>query len=47
MPDEQGNIPPETINYRVAVQLAEMTALRQAFAEAHEGDGKRRKSKRR
>ncbi len=44
MPDAQGNIPPETINYRVAVQLAEMTALRQAFAEVHGGgDGGGRK----
>jgi predicted ATP-dependent protease len=45
MPDEQGNIPPETINYRVAVQLAEMTALRQAFAEAHGGGVNQKKRK--
>jgi predicted ATP-dependent protease len=45
MPDEQGNIPPDTINYRVAVQLAEMTALRQAFAEAHGGGVNQKKRK--
>jgi len=45
LPDEQGNIPPETINYRVAVQLAEMTALRQAFAETHGGSGNQKKRK--
>ncbi|WP_126446546.1 Lon protease family protein [Sulfuricystis multivorans] len=45
MPDEQGNIPPGTINYLIAVQLAEMAALRQAFAEVHGGGHKKQQKK--
>ncbi|NWG32231.1 MAG: AAA family ATPase [Rhodocyclaceae bacterium] len=45
LPDEQGNIPPGTINYRVAVQLAEMAALRQTFAEAHGSGGRKKRKK--
>ncbi|MDI6748746.1 MAG: AAA family ATPase [Rhodocyclaceae bacterium] len=45
LPDEQGNIPPDTINYLVAVQLAEMATLRQAFAEAHGGGHKKQQKK--
>lgn len=33
-PDEQGGVAEGTINYRVAAQIAEMSALRQAFAAA-------------
>ena len=40
-PDAQGLVPEGTINYLVATQLAELTALRQAYAAA----GKKRSSK--
>ncbi|MBI3140246.1 MAG: AAA family ATPase [Rhodocyclales bacterium] len=40
-PDQQGMVPAGTINYLVASQLAEMSALRQAFAAS----GKRRTAK--
>ncbi|MFN3884419.1 MAG: Lon protease family protein [Rhodocyclaceae bacterium] len=46
IPDERGNIAPDTINYQVAVQIAEMAALRQAFAEAHgSGSGHKKRNK--
>ena len=38
VPDEQGMVPEGTLNYLVAAQLAEMSAVRQAFASS----GKRR-----
>jgi len=41
LPDEQGIVPEGTVNYLVATQLAEMSALRQAFGSA----GKRRSAK--
>jgi len=44
-PDEQGEIAAGTVNYLVAVRLAELWALRQAFAETP-GGGTRRKRKR-
>lgn len=31
-PDEQGNLPPDSINARVAARLNELAAMRQAFA---------------
>ncbi|MDD5176492.1 MAG: ATP-binding protein [Sterolibacterium sp.] len=34
VPDEQGLVPEDTINYLVATQLTEMSALRQAFGSA-------------
>ena len=40
-PDAQGLVPEGTINYLVATQLAELTALRQAYAAA----GKKRGGK--
>ncbi|MEW6163439.1 MAG: AAA family ATPase [Pseudomonadota bacterium] len=44
-PDEKGEVPAGTMNYLVAVQLAELWALRQAFGESGLG-GARRKRKR-
>ncbi|MFA7268114.1 MAG: ATP-binding protein [Sterolibacterium sp.] len=41
MPDEQGVVPEGSVNYLVATQLAEMSALRQAFGSS----GKRRLAK--
>jgi lon-related putative ATP-dependent protease len=40
MPDPEGNLPPGSINYLVAAELAEMTALRERF-----NNGKKRKKK--
>ena len=34
VPDEQGVVPEGTLNYLVAAQLAEMSAVRQAFASS-------------
>ncbi len=42
-PDEKGEVPPGTMNYLVAVQLAELSALRQAFSEAKEHGGQHKK----
>ncbi|MCX8018132.1 MAG: AAA family ATPase, partial [Rhodocyclaceae bacterium] len=42
-PNEQGEVPPGTMNYRVAVQLAELWALRQAFGEEKRREGRKRK----
>ncbi|MBZ0142891.1 MAG: AAA family ATPase [Rhodocyclaceae bacterium] len=41
-PDAQGLVPEGTINYLVATQLAELTALRQAFAAAGQKRGGRK-----
>jgi hypothetical protein len=41
-PNEQGLVPEGTINYLVATQLAELTALRQAFAAAGQKRGGRK-----
>ena len=41
VPDEQGVVPDGSVNYLVATQLAEMSALRQAFGSS----GKRRQAK--
>ncbi|MCX8087090.1 MAG: AAA family ATPase [Rhodocyclaceae bacterium] len=41
-PDEKGEVPPGTMNYLVAVQLAELWALRQAFGEDKRRAGKKR-----
>jgi hypothetical protein len=41
-PDAQGMVPEGTINYLVATQLAELTALRQAFAAAGQKRGGRK-----
>jgi lon-related putative ATP-dependent protease len=45
-PDEQGEVPAGTVNYLVATQLADLTALRQAYAEAgHHDKGSHRRKK--
>jgi predicted ATP-dependent protease len=41
-PDAQGLVPEGTINYLVATQLAELTALRQAFSAAGRKQGSRK-----
>jgi lon-related putative ATP-dependent protease len=47
MPDEKGEVPPDTLNYRIALQLAELSALRQAFSlSSGSGREHRRKKKR-
>jgi lon-related putative ATP-dependent protease len=42
-PDERGEVPEGTVNYLVATQLAELTALRQAYAAAGRQDKGRHK----
>ncbi len=44
--DEKGEVPPGTMNYLVAMQLTEMSLLRQAYSQSAP-DGSRRKRKRR
>lgn len=44
-PDEKGEVPPGSMNYLVAIQLAELSALRQAFSEAKEHGGQQPKKK--
>lgn len=43
VPDAQGMVPEGSINYLVATQLAEMSALRQAYAAAGKKQGGRKK----
>lgn len=44
-PNEQGEVPEGTVNYLVATQLADLTALRQTFASAGQHVGSRHKRK--
>lgn len=45
-PNEQGEVPEGTVNYLVATQLAELTALRQAYASAgHHDKGRHKREK--
>ena len=41
-PDEKGEVPAGTMNYLVALQLAELSALRQSFGEAKQRSGHRK-----
>jgi hypothetical protein len=45
-PNPEGEVPDGTVNFLVATQLAELTALRQAYASAGRGrSGKRKREK--
>ena len=46
MPNEKGEVPPDTMNYLIALQLAELSALRQAFSLTGTGHEPHRKKKR-